>query len=61
MIKSKKIHAVILAILFSIINWTIIDNAIVEISFLKWILIEIILGFSLKLYNFIVTKYINTK
>ena len=51
-IKEKIIHSFILALLISIINWIIIDNFIVEISFFKYFLIEIILILSIKLYKF---------
>jgi len=55
-INSKQVHAIIIAILFSVINWLLISSFIVDISFIKWIIIEIVLGFSLKLYNFTITK-----
>jgi|688.fasta_scaffold206681_3 hypothetical protein len=55
-ITSKQVHAVILAFLFSIVNWLIVKNLIIEITFIKWIFIEILFAFSMKLYNFTVTK-----
>lgn len=51
-VKEKMIHSFTLALLISIINWIIIDSFIIEISFFKYFLIEIILILSIKLYKF---------
>lgn len=52
----KKIHAIIIAAIFTFFNWLIINNLVLEITLIQWIFVEIFLGFSLKLYNFIITK-----
>jgi hypothetical protein len=48
----KIFHGFILACLFSIINWLLIDKLIIEISFFKYVLIEIILVLSIKMFKF---------
>jgi len=55
-ITEKQIHKILLAFLFTLMNWTIVNNIIVEVDLIRWIFIEIILGFSIKLFNFTLTK-----
>jgi hypothetical protein len=56
-IKEKMIHTLILSLMFSIISWLVVDNLIIDISFLKYFLIEIILIISLKFYKFTIQKF----
>jgi hypothetical protein len=51
-IKEKFFHSFIIGILFSIINWLIIDNFIIKLSIFKYILIEFLLVISIKFYKF---------
>lgn len=53
----KTIHTLILSAIFSIICWFVVDNLIINISFLKYFLIEIILIISLKFYKFTIRKF----
>jgi len=55
-ITEKQIHKILLAFLFTLMNWTIVNNIIVEVDLIRWIFIEILLGFSIKLFNFTLTK-----
>jgi len=56
-IKEKMIHTLVLSLMFSIISWLVVDNLIIDISFLKYFLIEIILIISLKFYKFTIQKF----
>ena len=56
-IKEKVIHTLILSLMFSIISWLVVDNLVIDISFLKYFLIEIILIISLKFYKFTIQKF----
>jgi hypothetical protein len=51
-IREKFFHSFIIGILFSIINWLIIDNFIIKLSIFKYILIEFLLVISIKFYKF---------
>jgi hypothetical protein len=53
----KIIHHFSLSVLFTLINWFIIDFFIIEISFIKYFIIEIILVLSLKFYKFTLSKF----
>lgn len=52
----KTIHYTLIAILFSIINWFIIDNLVINISFWKYFIVELILVTSLKIFKFTIEK-----
>jgi len=52
----KSINRLIISGFFSFITYSLITKYIVEISFLKYFLIEIILVISLKLFTFTVQK-----
>jgi len=52
----KSINRFIISGFFSFITYLLITNYIVEIPFLKYIFIEIILVISLKLFTFTVQK-----
>ena len=51
-LKEKFFHSFILGVLFSFINWLIIDKLIVSVSIYKYILIELVLVISIKLFKF---------
>jgi hypothetical protein len=42
-----------IAMLFSILNWILIDYLIIDISFFRYFIVELLLVISLKLYTFI--------
>jgi hypothetical protein len=52
----KAINKTIIAILFSILNWLIIDRFIIEIPFYKYFIIEILLIVTMKLCIFTTQK-----
>jgi len=52
----KIIHSLIISFLFTITNYIFIINFIINISFLKYFLIELVLVISLKLYKFTIHK-----
>lgn len=41
-----------IALLFTLISWTIVDQLLVEISFIKYFFVELIFVLSQKVYNF---------
>ncbi len=51
-LREKFIHGLFLGVLFSIINWLIIDKFIINLSIYKYVFIEIVLVLSIKLYTF---------
>ena len=54
--KEKVFHNIIIAILFSIVSWLIVDNLIIPISFWKYLIIELMFVLSQKLFKFTVLK-----
>lgn len=48
----KAFHSLLLGALFTIINWLVIDKFIIELTFTKYIFIEIVLVISIKFYKF---------
>jgi hypothetical protein len=52
----KVIHKLFLSLVFTIINWIVIDHFIVELSFIKYIFVEVLLLFSMKFYIFTTRK-----
>lgn len=52
----KAVHSLLLSILFSIVNWLVIKNLIIEVSFIKYFFMELIFVLSLKLYIFTKSK-----
>jgi hypothetical protein len=52
----KAINKTIIAVLFSILNWLIIDKLIIEIPFYKYFIIEILLIVTMKLCIFTTQK-----
>jgi hypothetical protein len=55
-IREKIMHSLILGCLFTFINWILVDRFIINLSFWKYVFIEIILVISLKLYTFVKLK-----
>jgi len=51
-VKEKFFHSFLIGILFSLINWLIIDNFIIRVSIFKYILIEFVLVMSVKFFKF---------
>ena len=52
----KAINKTIIALLFSVLNWLIIDRFIIEIPFYKYFIIEILLIVSMKIFIFTTQK-----
>jgi hypothetical protein len=53
----KLVHSFLLGVFFSIINWFLINQFIIEISIFKYILVELIFVISVKLYKFTRLKF----
>jgi hypothetical protein len=51
----KLILQILASILLSVIAWTVINNLIVPVSFLRYILIEVLLLFTFRFYIFVAT------
>jgi len=51
-VREKFFHSFLIGILFSLINWLIIDNFIIRVSIFKYILIEFVLVMSVKFFKF---------
>jgi hypothetical protein len=54
---AKVIHRIILSTLFSILTWIIVKSFIIEITFLRYFLVELILYFSMNLLKFTLQKF----
>jgi hypothetical protein len=52
----KTLHGFFLSIVFTLLNWVLVDNLIVSINFLQYVAIEIVILVSYKLYQFIFNK-----
>lgn len=52
----KAVHRLMISLGFSLLNWIIIDNLLVEISLWKYIFIELLLVFSMKFSIFTIRK-----
>jgi hypothetical protein len=55
-IKENMIHRLMIGTLFTIMNYFLVNNLIINISFSKYFLIELILVLSMKLFKFTVNK-----
>jgi accessory gene regulator protein AgrB len=53
----KALNKTILSILFSILNWTLINRFLIEIPFYKYFIIEILLIVSMKIFIFTTQKF----
>lgn len=52
----KTLHAFFLSIVFTLLNWVVIDNLVVSIKFWQYIIIEIAILISFKTYQFTLNK-----
>ena len=52
----KTLNKTIIAVLFSVLNWLVIDRFIIEIPFYKYFIIEILLIVTMKLCIFTTQK-----
>lgn len=52
----KAINKTIIGLLFSVLNWLVIDRFIIEISFYKYFIIEILLIITMKICIFTTQK-----
>jgi hypothetical protein len=50
------LHKIILSCLFMILNWLIISNLIVDVSFFRYIFAEVIILLSMKGYILLIAK-----
>jgi len=53
----KILHKLLISIVFSIINWFVIDYFIVEISIIRYFFVEVLLLISMKFYIFTTRKF----
>jgi hypothetical protein len=53
----KALNKTILSVLFSILNWTLINKFLIEIPFYKYFIIEILLIVSMKIFIFTTQKF----
>lgn len=51
-IREKIFHSFVISILFSLINWFLIKNLIIDVTITQYIFIEIVLIISIKLFKF---------
>jgi hypothetical protein len=49
-------HSFFLSVVFTLLNWVIVDNLVVAIKFWQYLLIEAIILVSFKLYQFTLHK-----
>lgn len=55
------VHIFFLAVCFTLINWLLVSTFIVPgISIIRYIIVEVILVISLKLYTLVVQKYLTS-
>lgn len=52
----KGIHRFLISALFTLLNWVIVDNLIVTISFWKYLIVEVLLVVSMKFSIFTTRK-----
>lgn len=52
----KAIQTISIAVLFTLLNYFIISNYIVDLSFWKYLIVEFVLIISYKLYNFTISS-----
>jgi|DEB19_MinimDraft_3_1074340.scaffolds.fasta_scaffold151515_2 hypothetical protein len=48
----KAVQKIGLAVLFTLLNYFIISNFIIELSFVRYFIVELVLVFSYKFYSF---------
>lgn len=52
----RVIHKLLISLVFSVLNWIVVDWLIVELPFWKYIIIELFLVVSMKFYIFTTRK-----
>lgn len=52
----KVVHKLLISLVFTLVNWVIVDNFIVEVPFWKYLIIEVFLVISMKFYTFTTLK-----
>jgi len=52
----RGIHSLLLSLAFSALSWMIVDSCIINIAFYKYLMIEVLVTLSMKLYVFTLTK-----
>lgn len=52
----KVVHRLLISLVFTAINWVLIDWLIVEIPFWRYLIVEVFLVVSLKFYTFTIRK-----
>ena len=52
----RNIHRLVVSILFSLLNWVVVKNLIIELPFWKYFIIELLLLVSMKFYIFTIQK-----
>lgn len=55
-ITEKRIHKLLLGALFTVFNWLMFNNLIIDIPFWKYFLVELFLVLSMKFYKFTTRK-----
>lgn len=53
----KVIHKILISLIYTIATWTFIKSFILNLSFYKYFLIEIVLVLSMKFYKFTLEKF----
>ena len=51
-LREKVLHSLMLSVTFSLVNWKIIDFFLIDMPFWRYIIIELILVISIKLFKF---------
>jgi hypothetical protein len=54
--QEKRIHRALISLVFSLINWLLVDLFLVELPFWKYFIIELFLVISMKFYIFTTRK-----
>lgn len=55
-VTERQIHRALISLVFSVINWILIDLLLVELPFWKYFIIELFLVVSMKFYIFTTRK-----
>jgi hypothetical protein len=55
------VHTFLLAVCFTLINWLVVSTFVIpDLGLLRYIVVEVILVVSLKLYTLVVQKYLTS-
>jgi hypothetical protein len=52
----KVVHRLLISLVFTALNWVVVDFLIVDVSFWRYLIIELFLVVSLKFYTFTTRK-----